>query len=552
VPDHPRAGPDRRAGAPASLPPAAAAAADLVFHGGTVLTMEPACPVADALAVGSDGRILAAGTRADVEPLVRSGTRRIDLAGRTLVPGFHDAHVHVWKVGHLLTTLVDLRDAEDLPAIARAIRESASSLPPGAWVLGRGYNEARLAEGRAPTRHDLDAALPGRLVYLTRTCGHIGVASTAALRLAGVGAATTPPSGGAIVCDERGEPTGELHETAMGVVTDRIPEPTAAEYQRMIVAAARHQLARGITSATDAGVTPELLAVYRDMDARGALPYRVNAMALRHPVGGTRTYPLPERHASDFLRIDSIKLLADGGLSGATAALRVPYRHCPDRGVLRLTRAQLVDLAWDAHAAGLRIATHAIGDAAIEEVLAAYEALAARRPGPCHRIEHFGLPSRDHLRRAAALRVIAVPQTVFIHALGANFRRYLPDSLVPQVYPVAAMLAAGLCVALSSDAPVVKDDDPLLGIQAAVTRRDASGEPVVPEEAITAAEALYAYTVGGARASGDDATRGSLTRGKWADLTVLDANPLEAPPGEIARIRVDMTVVGGRIVHERG
>ncbi len=263
------------------------------------------------------------------------------------------------------------------------------------------------------------------------------------------------------------------------------------------------------------------------------------------------TLPLPERYASEFLRIDAVKLFADGGLSGATAALKSSYRHDASRGLERLSGEQIFTLAADAQAAGLRVCTHAIGDRAIDNVLAAYERLDRLGPAPSgrgHRIEHFGLPDAAQIARAARIGVMAAPQTIFLHALGANFRRYLTEPYLSRTYPIHSMLRAGIVVALGSDAPVVPDDNPLLGIQAAVTRRDGEGEAIAPGEAITVEEALYGYTMGGAIACGEDDRRGSLTQGKWADLVQLDRDPTETPPEEIASIRVVRTFVRGRIV----
>jgi hypothetical protein len=215
-----------------------------------------------------------------------------------------------------------------------------------------------------------------------------------------------------------------------------------------------------------------------------------------------------------MLRVDTAKFLADGGLSGATAALSVNYRHAPHKGVLRFERGELAALCQETHDAGWRIATHAIGDVAIDQMLDIYESLGPHPRGFAHRIEHFGLPDANQLARASRLRVIAAPQTIFIHSLGRNFRRYLPDAFLARTYPIRAMLDAGVRVALSSDAPVVDDDNPLVGMTAAVTRRDDEGEAIAPEQAITAAEALHAYTMGGAVASGDEANRGSIEAGK--------------------------------------
>lgn len=522
-----------------------AGAADVVFCNGTILT-----PAGSAsCVVVRDGRIAAVGQSDD---LLRgaSGAKRIDLAGRTLVPGFNDAHAHVWKIGHLLTTMLDLRRTTSIAAIVDDVRRFGARLPEDRWLLGRGYNEAALDERRPPTRHDLDRASPGRPVVLTRTCGHIYAANSAALARAGITAATDAPAGGVIERDDRGEPTGLLHETAMGLINRAMPPFTADDYEAMIVAALRHQLSLGITSSSDCGVSPQLLAVYRSLDAKGSLPSRVNVMPLRRVDGIAAPVPLPERYRSDMLRVDTVKFLADGGLSGATAALSVNYRHAPVKGVLRFDREELAGLAREAQDAGWRIATHAIGDAAIDQVLDIYEGLGAPPRGLAHRIEHFGLPAAGQLARASRLGLIAAPQTIFIYSLGPNFRAYLPEELLPRTYPIRAMLDAGIRVALSSDAPVVEDDNPLVGIMAAITRRDREGHLIAPEQRITIGQALAGYTLGGAIASGDDANRGSIEAGKWADLAVLSKNPRNTPPEALPEIRVDMTLVAGRVVYE--
>lgn len=519
---------------------------DHVIHGGTILTQDPARPLATAVAV-RDGRIAAVGDDATMLGLATGTTRKVDLEGATLIPGFIDAHAHVWKIGHLLTTMADLRTVTSLAELTAALQRVNARLPDGAWLLGRGYNEARLAERRPPTRHDLDRAVPDRPVVLTRTCGHIYACNSLALTHAGIDRATTAPSGGVIERDSEGHPTGLLHETAMGLVTARMPAPTREDYAAMITAALRHQLALGITSTTDAGVAPVLLECYRELDREDGLPSRVNVMALRK-VDGLGVVPLPEPVATDRLRIDTAKFLADGGLSGATAALSVPYRHADTRGVLRFSDDELTALAGEAHRAGFRIAIHAIGDVTIDQILALYERLG---PGPHrHRIEHLGLPDRAQLDRAARLGVIAVPQSVFLPSLGRNFRAYLPDGFLPRCYPIRMMIDAGLTVALSSDAPVVDDDDPLLGIRAAVDRLDDAGEPIAADQAISAAEALWSYTMGGALASGDAENRGSVTPGKWADFAVLADNPLAVPTAAIPSCRVRATWLAGRLVHE--
>ncbi len=519
---------------------------NLLLYGGNVRTV--ICGQASAIAI-RDRRILAVG---ETESLLReatASTRKIDLGGRTVVPGFNDAHAHLWKMGHLLTSMLDLRGLTSFATLHTNLQARASKLPDGAWLLGRGLNEAQLAEHRLPTRDDLDRAVPHRPVVLTRTCGHICVANSLALERAGVHAESSAPPGGVIDRDEFGVPTGVLHETAMGLLSSVQPAPSEAEYRAMIEAAAAHQLRLGITASSDCGVGPELLAVYRRINADGELQLRVNVMPLRKPDGMSEPPPLPEQVADERLRIDTVKLLADGGLSGATAALSVPYRHQDSRGVLRMEQEELLELCREPHRKGWRIATHAIGDLAIECVLRSYEALG---PGPQrHRIEHLGLPSSQQLQRAARMGVIAVPQPMFLRELGDNFRTVVPESLAGQLYPLRAMLDAGLTVALSSDAPVVVDDAPLHGMAVAITREDAHSEPLLAQQSLTPEQALYGYTMAGAIASGEQEWLGSLCAGKRADLAVLSADPVRAEPHTLNEIQVDMTVLDGAIVYER-
>jgi predicted amidohydrolase YtcJ len=337
----------------------------------------------------------------------------------------------------------------------------------------------------------------------------------------------------------------------MGLINSVMPPPTAPQYEAMISAALRHQLSLGITASSDCGVTPELLEVYLKMDERGALPARVSAMPLRRVDGRTEPVPLPRRYDSEMLRVDTVKFLADGGLSGGTAALSVPYRHADTRGTLRFETEELRRLCQESHAQGWRIATHAIGDVAIDLVLSIYESLGANPAGLRHRIEHFGLPDAEQLRRAARLGVVSVPQTIFIRELGCNFLEMIPDALLHRTYPIRSMLDAGLVVALSSDAPVVEDDNPFAGMHAAVTRQIKNGGALLVEEGITQYEALKGYTIDGAFADGSADSRGTISPGKWADVAVLSADPLTSEPDALLNISVDMTFLAGNKVYER-
>lgn len=510
--------------------------ADLLVHGGTIHTMDLTRPRAEALAI-VEGRIAAVGTLSDVEALAGPGTRRLDLGGAAVLPGFNDAHVHVGKIGQLLTTVLDLRGATALAEVYREVGTRATALGPGAWIIGRGWNEASLAEGVGPDRTGLDRAAPDNPVVLTRTCAHIHALNTLALQRAGVDASTAAPAGGRLDFGR-----GLVYETAWGLVQRAMPSPTPADHERWILAGARHLLARGVTSATDAAVDPPLYDAYRRLESDGRLPLRMNLLHLLKPDLGGERYPLPEMAVLPRLRCDTVKLFADGGLSGNTAALSVPYPGAEGgQGILRLETEELYGLARQARRAGYRLAVHAIGDRALDQVLDVYGRLARDEPdGPSHRIEHFGVASARHIETARDLRLHVVTQPIFLRELAANFRRSLPEAFLDRCYPFGAMMRAALAVAFSSDGPVVRDVSPLAGVAAAATAA------LVPTNAVGVADALRAYTVGGAAAQGDEHNRGTLRTGRWADLVVLEEDPLSVPAAELDRIRIREVLVGGK------
>ncbi|MCX7783351.1 MAG: amidohydrolase [Meiothermus sp.] len=491
---------------------------DLLFYGGSILNPRLQDGVyrlerLEALLI-QNGKIAATGKQSDLENLAPPGTKRIRLDGRTLLPGFNDAHVHIWKVGQLRTTLLDLRGITSLAEVYARVEERAKTLKPGEWLWGRGWNEAVLAEKAMPSKAALDKLAPQNPVLLTRTCAHIHAVNSRALQLSGITPETHVP-GGEIHYDQ-----GILYETAYGLTFKAMGEPTQTQYEQWVKAGCEYLRSLGIASATDPAVDPPLYAAYKALDARGELPIRVNCLYIRRPDGGSETFPLPEKHLSDHLRCDSVKFFGDGGLSGATAAISQPYKTLspPQYGILRFEDDDLFELALEAHRADFRIGTHAIGDRAMNQILAVYEKLYQDSPGPRHRIEHFGLAGPEHLAKAKQLGIIAVPQPVFIRELRANYERYVPDEWFCRCFNLRAMFEAGLTVAFSSDGPVVRQVEPLNGLQAALF------EPLCPGNQVSLEQALWAYTMGGAVAQGDQGNRGDLEVGKWADLVVLEGN----------------------------
>ncbi len=519
---------------------------DFIFHNGLIRSPGQSTP--EALVV-KDGKIHASGRLSDLKPLAGSTTQWIDLNGKTLLPGFFDAHLHLWKVGDLLTFNLDLRGVQSIAEIQDKLLDFSRQNPHLLWIRARGFNEAQLKEGRLPNRHDIDRAVPGKPVFLQRTCAHIAVLNSKAMEVCGISALTPVPFGGEVRLGADGVPDGVLCETALGLAVRHFPTVSKADYKTMILAACRELLRHGITAVTDPAVMPDLLEVYREMDEAGQLPMRIHAVPIVLPDGGTEPLPLPEPYASGNLVVNTVKFFADGGLSGQTAALSRPYKGLNTKGILRLDRKQFFQLALHAQEKGFQVATHAIGDEAIALVLEVYEQLYQyNRAAPRHRIEHLGLPTATHMDKIAELGLHVVTQPVFLKELGRNFRHFLDDAFLHDCYPVRSLLKRGVNVAFSTDAPVVKDLRPFACIAAAMNREDQDGFVIAPHEKTDLENSLFCYTLGSARANNVEAVTGSLSPGRDADLIVLGQSPFDMEPGKLAKLEPEQVWRMGELV----
>lgn len=528
------------------------------YHGGPILTMDAERPLVEAVATRG-GRILAVGSRDDCDLALGDNAEvvDVDLAGRALLPGFNDVHVHPLPMC-FFEHHVDLSACADLAGVLDALVDRARRTGGDEWVLGLQADEANLTDRRLPTIDELDAVAPGRPVVLLRRDGHTTIANRAALTAARIASAAEDPPGGRYGRDASGRLDGWCYEAAAQVVLGALPTPDMDEFRR----AARRVFDRlgafGLTSIgtilqTDAeGPAGAAGAIERwGMELLlEDLPQATHAILCGQldEVLATRESPLHDPAAGRT--VGGWKVFLDGTLGARTACLHQPYADAP--GTRGMTTYDPADVAWrmeQAHLAGLQICIHAIGDAANGRALDLLADLLARHPvapgGHGHRIEHASVLGRADVDRFGELGVMAAVQPLFLRSEHHWLEDRLGADRLPGVYPFRSLRAAGVVVAGSSDAPI-EEPDVLAGVHAAVDRHGIS-----PEEAVTVNEALRLYTVDAARAQRREAETGTLTEGKRADLVVLGADPRAVAVGELPDVGVERTVVGGRVVFDR-
>jgi len=542
-----------------------AAAADILFVNGAVRTMEPARRVANALAV-RDGRIAAVGLNHDLRPLAGSSTRVVDLEGRTLLPGFQDAHVHPPLGGWAILTC-DLHDLPwDREAYLAQIRAYGAAHRDEPWIIGGGWGMPAFPGG-TPSRRDLDLAVPGRPVFLENRDGHGAWVSSRALALAGVTAATPDPSDGRIEREADGSPQGTLHEGAANLVRRLVPPFTAAQWEEAIVAAQAYLHGFGITAITDAWVAAEHLPAYRALAERGDLTLRTTLSLWWDRDGGLEQLAWFEdaRRSATIgrLRASTVKLMLDGVLENFTGALLEPYldaagRATDNAGIDFIEPARLArEIAPALDAAGFQLHFHAIGDRAVRSGLDAVAAV-RRANGPRDRrphIAHLQVVHPADIPRFAALGVGATMQPLW-----AVYEAQMRDLTIPFLgpersgwqYPFRSLERAGARLVGGSDWSV-STPNVMHEVEVAVNRvapeSRGTEPPFLPDERLDLASALGAFTIGAAWANGLERETGTLERGKLADLVVLDRDVFDRGAGEIGDARVLLTLSGGVAVH---
>ena len=547
----------------AVAPPVAAAAAtetaDLVLKNAVVHTVDPKHPRAEAVAVRGD-LIVAVGSNADVLPFVGRATRVLDLAGRTVVPGFDDSHAHFLGIGFARLD-VDLTGTRSFSEVVARVAGAVKNRSAGEWIRGRGWHEEKWDSPAAgavrgfPTHQALTAVSPDNPVVLERADGHAVLANARAMALLGITRATPTPEGGEIIHDHTGEPTGVFVDNAESLV--RPTERTEPEVRRALELAMDECLQKGVTSLTDAGAALDTIALYKERAAAGKLRTRLYVMAAGLPT--MRALGRPEVGlGKGMLTVRSVKLYADGALGSRGAALLEPYADDPDnRGLIRTPPEEMLEAARFALGHGFQVATHAIGDRGNRVVLDVYEKALGEHlevKDPRFRIEHAQILDAADIPRFGKLGVLAAMQGIHCPSDRPWAKKRLGEARVAEgAYAWRKLLATGARILNGTDAPV-EDVSPIQNFHASVTRQDAEGRPpggFDPDQKLSRAEALRTMTLEAAYGSFQEGSKGSIEPGKLADLVVLTQDILSVPDDALMKTEVLATIVDGQVLYEK-
>jgi predicted amidohydrolase YtcJ len=523
---------------------------DLILHSGNFITVDSAQPAAQAVAIAR-GRFVAVGSNDEILPLATGSTRKIHLEGKTVVPGFIDAHTHPASSGvqHLKSVDCDLRSVQ---AIQQAIRERAAKTLPGEWVFGFKYDDTKTEEGRALTREDLDAAAPNHPVLIRHRGGHSTYVNSAAIRKAGVAENIADPAGGHYGRDASGRLNGKAEERATAPFSKAAPQSfSAADWREGVRIISKMMTKTGVTSVHDTGGGPESLRAYQDVRDEGGLGLRVYCLIRYAALDQLIAAGVRTGLGDDWVRVGAVKLMCDGSISERTARLSQPYVGRPkDYGILVTPEPELYEQARKAHLAGWQIGTHSNGDAAIDITLRVYERLQAEAPrrDPRFRLEHCTVLNDSLIRRIKAIGAIPNPFSTYVYYHGEKMREYGAERL-QWMFAVRSLLDAGIRVTQTSDYPP-GPFEPMMALQSSVTRTDIKGNVWGPKQRITVEEAIRVGTLHGAYASYEENHKGSIEAGKLADLVVLGQDPRRVDPSMLIKTPIERTMAGGRWVFE--
>ncbi|MCA9741889.1 amidohydrolase, partial [candidate division KSB1 bacterium] len=529
--------------------------ADLLLTNGKIWTVDPSQPVAEAVAVWH-GKILAVGSTADLVQLAGPATKVMDLQGKLLLPGFSDNHTHFLSGGQWLSG-VKLKDAKDEREFGERLARKSAELSAGAWILDGTWDHDNWPGGNLPTAALIDQYVSDRPVFVTRYDGHMSVANSLVLKMAGIDANTPDPPGGVIVRKAgSNEPAGVLKDAAQSLVWRIVPEPSREEIEQALLAAMQEAARVGVTSLQDMNLTSETLSIYQDFLRQGKMTVRVDG---RWPLFRWRDLAKlgisKNFRDGEWLKIGGLKGFVDGSLGSSTALFYEPYvQDASTRGIFVNDPQTLRRTIIAADSAGLHIAVHAIGDSANAYLLEVFAEAIEANGGTDHRfrIEHAQHIHPNDFTRFADLGVIACVQPYHAIDDGRWAEQRIGHERCKTTYPFRSFLDNGVKMTFGSDWTVAPLD-PILGIDAAVTRRTIDGanpDGWFPEQKISVEEAIEAYTLSAAFAAFDEDIKGSITPGKLADMVVLSQDILTIPANAIVNTEVLYTIVGGKVVFE--
>jgi predicted amidohydrolase YtcJ len=532
-------------------------APDLVIHNAKVITVDKAFSIAEAVAVAG-GEIVAVGRNDAVRPLAGPRTRVVDLRGRTLLPGFHDTHSHAVQMGLNLPVAMDLTTVTSIEDIRKIVARRVASAKPGEWIFSEGgWWQFMLSDKRLPTRHDLDPVSPRNPVVLRG--GHYWIANSAALQQIGYTKDTPDPPGGEIWRDPNGEPTGYLLKTAYRPILPFVPKPSRDTQLEGVRQAIARMNSWGMTSYREAGGTRDYVEILRELHGKGHLTIRVDFSYDVDPNTPERDLdavfkalgPPGQQWGNGVFRADT---LAEVFLDGAeeSGLLRSGYQGRPEyRGIQLVEQKQLNVFAAAAARHGWRPTPHAVGDAAIDQALEAFEYAHARTPITNRRwmIDHAILLQPDQYERVRRLGLVINAQPRHNFIIGDKFIEFWGMPRAQMAYRFRDWLDNGIVLALGADRPISFRASPLMQIDIAVTRRTGWGGVLGPDQGISREEAIRAITATAAYSSFEERTKGSVEPGKYADFVVLSRDILTVPARDIGSIEVAATVLGGKVVY---
>jgi predicted amidohydrolase YtcJ len=541
-------------------------APDLILSSGKIYTMDAAAGpsygrIAEAVAV-KDGRIMAVGHDAEIEAMAGTNTQRLALGGRAVIPGIFDSHNHFMEVGAKLS-MIRLDECESPEEMMELVRERAKDTPPGDWIIGQGWNEGMFADGRLPTRYDIDPATSEHPVVLMRFF-NTDVANSYALKMAGINRDTPDPEGGKIERDAAGEPNGLLRASAKTLLRPLIPKPTQEQMKESLRLACGEMHRFGITSVVDPGLRPEEIRAYQSFYEDGELSVRVNLLPSWHGFFDdeeeidldyrAKELGIHSGLGNEWLRIGALKMAIDGGTTPHTAFMYEPYEG--DSELVAFNRIELDALVRyfrTAQALGWDVGIHCCGDHAQDMAVDTFARVAREIPNPDarHNIIHAYFPTDRALEQMAEYNIAAVLQPTFIYWEGELLFRDVGRQRALNYKPVRKYLDSGVVVTSSSDVTSTVSANPFVSLYALVARKNRLGQDIAPLEAISREEALRTYTAGGTWLTREEDLKGTIQVGKVADLAVLGRDYFAVSEEEIKDVEVDMTIVAGAILWER-